>query len=219
LPLTRAMALRFDALLRTYEQLAEMVLFTLRTDIRCRAIHYLSLSIRRGNYQLEHEPIEPDPHVVELNIEIGKCDDASVASLPEKDRRFVFEGLGSLMEQVLISGSRRLQIVNEHGVKKILRNVVALQQNLKTLTDGPRDTGLERAKQFYGMFSLKPSEMLKSIKAKPQFTFEEYRSMLNFQCGVDQSLGEAGAAQATDRDYNMYLIELHSLAIGDIMGG
>ena len=61
------------------------------------------------------------------------------------------------MEQVLISGSRRLRYVNEHGVKKILRNVVALQQNLKTLTDVPRDTGLERAKQFYGMFSSAPA--------------------------------------------------------------
>lgn len=61
--------------------------------------------------------------------------------------------------------------------------------------------------------------MMKNIKAKkPQYTFEEYRSMLNFQCGVDQSLGDAGAMQATDRDYNMYLIELHGLAIGDIMG-
>lgn len=99
---------RFDALLKTYEQLSEMVLFTFRTDIRCRAIHYLNLSIRRvsyhpflhfppllnfhrlslqGNYQLEHEPIEPDPHIVELNIEIGKCDDAVVASLPERERR------------------------------------------------------------------------------------------------------------------------------------
>jgi exocyst complex component 4 len=61
------------------------------------------------------------------------------------------------MEQVLISGSRQLRFVNEHGVKKIQRNVVALQQNLKTLTDVPRDTGLERAKQFYGLFSLEPS--------------------------------------------------------------
>jgi hypothetical protein len=61
------------------------------------------------------------------------------------------------MEQVLISGSRHLRFVNEHGIQKILRNVVALQQNLKTLNDGPRDTGLERAKQYYGLFPLTPS--------------------------------------------------------------
>ena len=41
--------------------------------------------------------------------------------------------------------------------------------------------------------------------------------MLNFQCGVDQALGDKGASQATDKNYNMYLIELHALAIGDLM--
>lgn len=59
--------------------------------------------------------------------------------------------------------------------------------------------------------------MLSLIKQKPLFSFEEYRSMLNFQCGVDQALGDKGASQATDKDYNMYLIELHALAIGDLM--
>ena len=60
-------------------------------------------------------------------------------------------------------------------------------------------------------------EMLSLIKQKPLFSFEEYKSMLNFRCGVDQALGEKGASQATDKDYNMYLIELHALAIGDLM--
>lgn len=59
--------------------------------------------------------------------------------------------------------------------------------------------------------------MLSLIKQKPLFSFEEYKSMLNFQCGVDQALGDKGAPQATDKDYNMYLIELHALAIGDLM--
>ena len=59
--------------------------------------------------------------------------------------------------------------------------------------------------------------MLSHIKQKPLFSFEEYKSMLNFQCGVDQALGDRGAAQATDKNYNMYLIELHALAIGDLM--
>ena len=59
--------------------------------------------------------------------------------------------------------------------------------------------------------------MLSLIKQKPLFSFEEYKSILNFQCGVDQALGDKGASQATDKNYNMYLIELHALAIGDLM--
>jgi exocyst complex component 4 len=37
--------------------------------------------------------------------------------------------------------------------------------------------------------------------------------MLNFQCAVDQALGERGALSATDRNYNAYVTELHALAI------
>lgn len=61
------------------------------------------------------------------------------------------------MEQVLISGSRYIRFMNENGVKKILRNVISLQQNLKTLTAGQGNTGLERAKVFYGLYSITPA--------------------------------------------------------------
>ena len=38
---------RFDALMKTYEQLAEYVLASLRIDTRCRTIHFLDLAMRR----------------------------------------------------------------------------------------------------------------------------------------------------------------------------
>lgn len=57
--------------------------------------------------------------------------------------------------------------------------------------------------------------MLASIRKGAQFTLEEYISMLNFQCGVDQALGEKGAQNATDRNYHAYVTELHALAIED----
>jgi exocyst complex component 4 len=38
--------------------------------------------------------------------------------------------------------------------------------------------------------------------------------MLNLQCGVDQSIGEAEAAKvAADRNYSMYVIDLHGLEL------
>lgn len=37
--------------------------------------------------------------------------------------------------------------------------------------------------------------------------------MLNLQCGVDQSIGEAGAAKAADHNYSRYLIDLHGLEL------
>jgi exocyst complex component 4 len=46
LPLSREMALRFQALLKTYDQLAEVILHTIRIDMRCRTIHYLDAAMR-----------------------------------------------------------------------------------------------------------------------------------------------------------------------------
>ncbi len=52
--------------------------------------------------------------------------------------------------------------------------------------------------------------MLDGIRQYQPFTFEEYQIMLNLQCGVSPSEGEA---KALDRNYSMYLIDLHGLQI------
>lgn len=56
--------------------------------------------------------------------------------------------------------------------------------------------------------------MLDDIRKKQVFTFDEYKAMLDLQCGVDQS-NRNGAPQATDRNYSMYIIDLHGLELGE----
>jgi exocyst complex component 4 len=56
--------------------------------------------------------------------------------------------------------------------------------------------------------------MLDSIRVKQAFSFEEYETMLALQCGIDQTKkGEARHSKATDRNYSMYIIDLHGLEI------
>ncbi|KIO33872.1 hypothetical protein M407DRAFT_65131 [Tulasnella calospora MUT 4182] len=212
LPLTKAMALRYEALLKTYEQLAELVIHTIRIEIRCRIIHFLDLAMRQGNYQLDHEPGEPDPHVIDLNSDLAACEDCTTLSLPEREKRFIFEGLGTLMEHLLISNARHVRFANDLGIKKIFRNILALQQNLKTLSDLPEDAEFGRARRYWELFLLTPQQLLEGVKKKPQFSFDDYKSMLYLRCGVDQTLGDRGV---TDNAVNMYLIELHGLVVDD----
>jgi len=230
LPLTRAMALRFDALLKTYGLLSEVILFTTRIDIRCRTIHYLNLAMRTNDFLIEQAPLEPDMQVAELNADMGKIDDFAASTLPERERRFLFEGLGSLMDQLLVSGARYINLMNSHGVDRIMRNLLALEQNLKTMTgDEARDADLSRARRYWAMFAGGPKEMLERAKnGPPQFSFDDYKAMLTLQCGVEQLKENArSAAPAPDsarssmtenadrRAYNEYLIDLHALAIED----
>ncbi|KAG6860246.1 hypothetical protein C0995_013739 [Termitomyces sp. Mi166 len=230
LPLSREMSLRFQALLKTYEQLSGLILDTIRIDVRCRTIYYLDSSMRQGNYHIDYEAKEPDPRIADLNTELVKCDDLVSICLPVRERKFVFIGLAHLMEDLLIANGRYLRYATPFGIRKILQNMLALQQCIKNLTNDPHNAEFERAKHYYSLFFLSPQvinpitvdgevshsyvkEMVNRVREKALFTFEEYQTMLNLQCGVNPADVEAGAAKATDRNYSMYMIELHGLEL------
>ncbi|KAL0071792.1 exocyst subunit [Marasmius tenuissimus] len=234
LPLSKEMALRFQALVKTYDQLSDLILDTVRIDVRCRTFHYLDLAMRSGNYTIDTEAGEPDPHIIDLNNELGECNDFLATGLTRDARDFVFAGLGQLMATVLISGARYLQSPNPFGIKKILRNVLALQQCVKTFTNAAQAEDLEKAKKYYGLFFKGPQasslsalvplvnvshrrkqEMIEGIRREQAFTFDEYQVMLALQCGIDPNRAGDRASQATDRNYSMYMIDLHGMEIED----
>jgi exocyst complex component 4 len=54
--------------------------------------------------------------------------------------------------------------------------------------------------------------LLEKVKKEQAFTFEEYRSMLNLQCGFDQGQAQDVTPQtAADKNFGHYAIELHRL--------
>ena len=59
-------------------------------------------------------------------------------------------------------------------------------------------------------------ELLDTVRQKQEFTFDEYKALLNLQCGVDQVLIQNGSvAQASDKKYSSYVIELHGMELED----
>jgi hypothetical protein len=53
------------------------------------------------------------------------------------------------MDQLLMNGARRLQPITSFGADKMLRNVMALQQNLKNLGDLPLHVDLDRSRSYF----------------------------------------------------------------------
>jgi len=58
------------------------------------------------------------------------------------------------MDDLLIYHARHLRLVNSLGMEKISRNMLALQQCVKTIVHDTRDGELLRAKQYYSLFPL-----------------------------------------------------------------
>lgn len=60
------------------------------------------------------------------------------------------------MQHLLISNARYIHAANVYGIKKMNRNMLALQQNIKTITDDSHSTQFDRAKRYYSLFLLSP---------------------------------------------------------------
>ncbi|CAB4383870.1 unnamed protein product [Rhizophagus irregularis] len=220
LPLTGEMANRFDALLATFQQLAEQSLFTLRVELRCHTLHYVDKAMREGNYQLEYEAYEPDPFVLTLNTDVVKYDESIVSHLPAKEHKFIFEGLDSLMEHVLVNNAIYTRNLNKNGVMKMTRNILALQQNLKNIVETPGEISLERARRYYEMFNMGPVNMLNQIREQGAiYSFEEYKIMLEIMYKIDPAEDQtvptprAENPSSNRRLYNENLLELNELML------
>ncbi len=60
------------------------------------------------------------------------------------------------MDDLLIHNARHIGVANSLGMKKISRNMLAVQQCAKTIVHNARDGELLRSKQYYSLFSLSP---------------------------------------------------------------
>lgn len=60
------------------------------------------------------------------------------------------------MEHLLISNARHVRVANSFGVRKIMRNTLALQQSVRTIGDDQQHAEFERAKTYYSLFFLTP---------------------------------------------------------------
>ena len=60
------------------------------------------------------------------------------------------------MEQMLIANAKHLRRPTAFGIKKVLRNILALQQVVKTLTDDVQESDFDRAKEYFSLFFLTP---------------------------------------------------------------
>lgn len=150
---------RFQQVQKDYRSLADNILFALRVELRLRALYYLGRAFREGSYVLSaSDATEPDPHVVDLNTALTSADEATSANLPRAQRTFVFAGLPQLLDVQLVQQARFIKEANQQGFVKMSRNVLALQQNLKTLgydSEGGEHTlvevDFERSRRYWDL--------------------------------------------------------------------
>jgi exocyst complex component 4 len=64
------------------------------------------------------------------------------------------------MDHLLISKARSLHSPTAFGIKKIQRNLLALQQSLKMITTDHQNNELSHSKRYYSLYFLPPQVTL-----------------------------------------------------------
>lgn len=73
--------------------------------------------------------------------------------------QYIFQGLGQLISTILIGGAEHIQRINDNGVKKMCRNIYAIQRTLCEITNQP-EHAMDHARQYYELFTLTPEVVL-----------------------------------------------------------
>lgn len=176
--LTENSVIMLKQLAKEFEELSDTCLLVLHLEVRVHCFYYLLPVAIQGSFALGVDSQEPDPEVLKLNKDLSNIDEAMTASLQTRKLKYIFEGLGHLVSAILINSASTIKRINENGVKRMCRNIFAIQQNLTTITMS-REVALDHARQYFELFYHTPEEVLNIIMERgPQFQEIEYVNVL-----------------------------------------
>ncbi|KAL7273180.1 exocyst subunit [Rhizina undulata] len=210
LPMTADTVCAFDGVVTSFQALAETILFTLRAEARCHVLHHLHLCLKEGNYCLDNPVDTPDTEVLALNAGLIWFDEDTSNQLRAREHNFIFRGLGSLMDQILVSDAGLIKVLNGYGVQRMQLNILVLQQNLKNIEKGAE---LDRSARFYNLYNGGMGELMAKAKdGKLDFSYDDLKILveLYFSEAMHNRRESASALQAR-RSLNENLLELSEI--------
>lgn len=190
-------------------------IITLRLEIRSHAFYYIDLAMREGNYQLDEPGYEPDVYINTLCRELMGLESILSDWLPYEKYIFCVEGLGPVLQTILISGYRQIKECNPNGYLKLQATVKALEQ-LMTLI-GPSDDGadLNRVRAYYVLAQAGPKQLLDGAReCGYRYTQSQYQSILDshYKLGMNaDNDSDDEASAALRREYQNQLVRLQYL--------
>lgn len=171
---------RFELIISQMERLANTCVLTLKADLRCRSLYYIDRTMIEGKYYLAGDTEDRDLYVGKLDVDITKLDGIAVESMLPSDRHVLLAGLARFLDQALIAGADGLQYINDFGIKKMYRNIVVLQQMLKSVAESPQFVDFSRSLAFYKMVEMTTIGVLEQARRREQtpFSHDEIKTIL-----------------------------------------
>ncbi|KAK6890518.1 Exocyst complex component SEC8 [Candida tropicalis] len=160
--------INFNRVVNTFEAIRDKTLLALRYELRCKAIHFVTMSFSHVNWSPVSEPGDADHYIADLNQEIFTVDNKLSKTVSEAERHSVFVGFPQFLNDLMISKCKILVKINGNGIKRILLNISTLQQMLRNLSPNPETIDFTKASLYFEMFTMNEFTLLNNLKTNAQ---------------------------------------------------
>lgn len=169
---------QFDRIIEIFESIRDKSLIALRYDIRLKALYHIGKSYQ-DNFMLATEPADADQFVTLYNKELYYIGTKIHDILSVEENQRVFLGLPTFINKAFLKGSELIKITNENGIKKILLNILTLQQMLRSVLKQESSVDLSKASKYFELFTVTEHVFLQKVaENKEVYTKPEILNLL-----------------------------------------
>ncbi|KAG7193862.1 uncharacterized protein KQ657_005060 [Scheffersomyces spartinae] len=178
LALDHAHGERFDDYVGTLKKVQNEALLTLRYDIRLRCVYYICRSFKSVDWFPTAEPGDADQFISKLSKEIFHLDN-KLSELGILNKEIdLYLGLSEILDVLMIKGSRLIKKINLFGIKRVLLNIISLQQLLRNSVLNPEAVDFSRSSRYYEMFPINEHDLMQQMKTNEYgYDKEEYKNL------------------------------------------
>ncbi|KAG5452462.1 Exocyst complex component 4 [Clonorchis sinensis] len=177
-PVTTFLDTPFAACSRELTRVADACLLMVYLEVRIQAYNHFGGLPENVNYSCPVDDVDADKYVTDFLVYLERVQDLLMHTFSRHKFRFIFDGLGDFISQLLLRLVPTIPRMNRNGNRKMCRNVYRLQQALASLTE-THESDLIRVKQLFELFHLTPETVVNRLMEQGA-AFEEtvYRNLL-----------------------------------------
>jgi exocyst complex component 4 len=174
----------FEQELGQLEEMAQTCLLMVHLELRVHCFYHL---LPLAQFTSSQPQDDIDRGVTEFGRELVRFHKLLSSHLYPTKVKYLFDGLGHLCACIFIHSSQHINKLTESNKKRIIRNIVGVQQHLCRITQ-KRENELDRAKTFFDLLHKDVDKLLAEIMERGTvFTFQEYTYLLSLAVRSDPS--------------------------------
>lgn len=190
----------FDKIIEIFASIRDNSLIALRYDVRLKALYYIGKSYQ-DNFVLPTEPADADQFVTLFNKELYYIGTKIHDILSIEENACVFSGLASFINKAFLQGSENIRIANGNGIKRILLNILTLQQMLRSVLRQQSSVDLSKASKYFEMFTVSEHQFMQKVAENREgFTKTEILNLLRLV--YSEKLTSSNASSFNRTKYN-----------------